>query len=86
LTPIEAAAWGRPTLALRAGGYLDTVAEGVSGLHFDAPTPEAIRAVVLANRGRTWDEDAIRAHMEQFTEARFAERLRVEVAGLLHEG
>ena len=51
LTPIEAGAWGKPTLALRAGGYLDTVAEGVSGLFFDAPTPEAIRAAVVAHRG-----------------------------------
>ncbi len=86
LTPIEAAAWGRPTLALRAGGYLDTVAEGVSGLFFDAPTPAAIRTAVLANRGRTWDDSLIRAHMQQFTEDRFAERLRAEVAGLLPAG
>ncbi len=84
LTPIEAGAWGRPTLALRAGGYLDTVAEGVSGMFFDVPTPEAIRAAVVANRDRSWDAAAIRAHLEQFTEARFAERLRAEVTGLLH--
>ena len=51
LTPLEAGAWGKPTLALRAGGYLDTVAEDVSGLFFDAPTPEAIRAAVVADRG-----------------------------------
>jgi glycosyltransferase involved in cell wall biosynthesis len=86
LTPIEAGAWGKPTLALRAGGYLDTVAEDVSGLFFDTPTPEAIRAAVAAHRGRSWDAAAIRTHMEQFTEARFAARLQSEVAGLLHRG
>ena len=84
LTPIEAGAWGKPTLALRAGGYLDTVAEDVTGLFFDAPTPEAIRAAVVADRGRSWDPVAIREHMEQFTEAHFAARLQAEVAGLLN--
>jgi glycosyltransferase involved in cell wall biosynthesis len=86
LTPLEAGAWGKPTLALRAGGYLDTVAEDVSGLFFDAPTPEAIRAAVVADRARSWDAATIRQHMEQFTEARFAARLQSEVAGLLHGG
>ena len=37
LTPLEAGSWGTPTLALRAGGYLDSVAEGVTGLFFDCP-------------------------------------------------
>ena len=35
LTPIEAAAFGRPTAALRWGGFLDTVVEGTTGLFFD---------------------------------------------------
>ena len=36
LTPLEVGAFGKPTLALRGGGYLDTVADGISGLFFDA--------------------------------------------------
>ena len=39
LTPLEAAAYGKPTLALGAGGYLDTVVPGRTGLFFDQPTP-----------------------------------------------
>ena len=39
LSPLEAAVFGRPSLTLRAGGYLDTVREGVTGLHVDAPDP-----------------------------------------------
>jgi glycosyltransferase involved in cell wall biosynthesis len=82
LTPIEAGAFGRPTLALRGGGYLDTVLEGVSGRFFDTPTAEAIRDAVTGNRDRAWDADAIRRHVEQFSERHFAERLRAEVAQL----
>jgi glycosyltransferase involved in cell wall biosynthesis len=86
LTPLEGGAYGKPTLALRAGGYLDTVVEGVTGLFFDAATPESVRGAIHEVRQRTWDLDAIAHHMTQFTEARFADRLRAEVADLLGAG
>jgi glycosyltransferase involved in cell wall biosynthesis len=82
LTPLEAAAFGKPTLALRAGGYLDTVAPGLSGAFFEEPTAEAIRGAVVAARERRWDADAIRAHSDAFSEERFRERLRAEVERL----
>lgn len=76
LTPIEAAAFGKPTLALKAGGYLDTVEEGVNGLFFTEPTAEAIRAAVVACGDHPIDPAAIRQHGEKFSEHRFHERLR----------
>ncbi|GAA8849544.1 hypothetical protein DUHN55_30310 [Helicobacter pylori] len=82
LTPLEAGAFGRPTLALRAGGYLDTIADGVNGAFFDEPTADAIRAAVVADRGRTWDPAAIRAHVEAFSPKRFVERVRAAAARL----
>ena len=48
LTPLEAAAYGKPTLALGAGGYLDTVVPGTTGIFFSQPSPRDIRASVLA--------------------------------------
>lgn len=82
LTPLEAGAFGRPTLALRAGGYLDTIAEGVNGAYFDEPTADAIRTAVVADRDATWDEAAIRAHVEAFSPNRFVERVRAAAARL----
>ena len=83
LTPLEAGAFGKPTLALRGGGYLDTVVEDVTGMFFDAPTPDAIRSAVLAASLRRWDGEAITKHVDQFSEPRFHERLTAEVEGLL---
>lgn len=37
LTPIEANSFGTPVLALRAGGFLETVVEGVTGVYVDRP-------------------------------------------------
>ena len=76
LTPLEAGAFGHPTLAYRAGGFLDTILEGTTGLFFDEPTPEAVRDAVLAERGVAWDADAIRAHVASYSEERFIARLR----------
>ncbi|MEP6651386.1 MAG: glycosyltransferase, partial [Lapillicoccus sp.] len=86
LTPLEAAAYGRPTLALGAGGYLDTVLPGRTGLFFPTPTAAAIRAAVLDNRNRSWSAEAIRRHAEAFSEPVFRERLREAVAELVPAG
>ncbi|WP_345752383.1 glycosyltransferase [Microbacterium rhizophilus] len=79
LTPLEAATFGRPTLALHDGGFLDTVRNGTSGLFFDAPDPEQIASAVERARATSWDAAAIRAHAESFSEPRFIERLRAVV-------
>ncbi|MBB1513185.1 glycosyltransferase [Tessaracoccus sp. MC1627] len=83
LTPLEAAALGTPTLALRAGGYLDTVVAGVTGAFFDAPTAGAIGDAVRGNTGRAWDASQIRAHATAFDESHFAAALRRHVAELV---
>jgi glycosyltransferase involved in cell wall biosynthesis len=81
LTPIEAAAFGKPAVTLRWGGFLDSIVEGTTGLHFDAPTAEAIADAVRRARARTWDADAIRVHALAFSEEGFIER----ISGILAE-
>lgn len=46
LVPVEAMACGLPVIALGAGGALDTVESGVSGLLFDSQTPAALAKAV----------------------------------------
>lgn len=79
LTPLEAAAFGRPTAALRAGGYLDTVVEGVTGVFFARPEPRLIAEAVrqLATLGTT--AAALQSHAARFTETSFTARLRAIV-------
>lgn len=75
LTPLEAGAFGKPTIALRAGGYLDTIREGVNGAFFDEPTAAAIRQAIR-DHDREWDPAAIGRHVDAFSPWRFAERLQ----------
>lgn len=79
LTPLEAGGFGRPVVALRAGGYLDTVVEGVTGAFFEQPGAAQIRAAVESAGAQVWDAGRIRAHVAGFAEERFIERIRAVV-------
>jgi glycosyltransferase involved in cell wall biosynthesis len=80
LTPLEAAAFGKPVAALRWGGYIDTVVEDRTGTFFEQPTPDAIAAAVAELGNRVWDERALRDHAGRFATSVFIDRLRALVA------
>ena len=73
---------GVPTVALRAGGYLDTIVEGVSGVFVDEPTVEAVAGGVEQVLGRKWDSEAMREHVTRYSEDAFARVIRDAAPGL----
>lgn len=83
LTPLEANAFGRPALVLRAGGFLDTLAEGVSGWYVESADPQAVAAAVQRLRAQPLDPAPIRAHAARYSMERFVHDLRAEVQALL---
>jgi glycosyltransferase involved in cell wall biosynthesis len=76
LTPLEAATFGKPSVVLRSGGFLDTVVDDASGIFFDRPDPTSIRGAVRECATRSWDTWALRAHGDSFSESIFCARLR----------
>ncbi|MDP8959663.1 MAG: glycosyltransferase [Actinomycetota bacterium] len=76
LTPLEAAAFGKPAAVLRWGGFLDTLVEHETGVFITSPDPPAIRSAVQSLVGQEWDPGRLRAHAEQFSEARFITGIR----------
>ena len=79
LTPLEAAAFGVPTVALRGGGYLDTIIEGETGSFFDRPEAGEIRSVLDHATSTSWHPDVLRHRAEQFSADRFMQRIRAIV-------
>lgn len=83
LTPIEAGVWGRPSIVLRGGGFVDTVVDGVTGVFFDAPQAASIAGALQRFEAQSgtglFDLAVIREHVEQFSEQRFAEKLYAAV-------
>jgi len=80
IAPLEAMASGRPVLAFGAGGALETVVDGETGLFFSEPTPESLTEAVRRLDGLCVRPDRIRAHAETFDTAAFVDRVRTLVA------
>ncbi len=80
LTPLEAAAFGKPSTVLRWGGFLDTIREGATGVFFEEPTEKGIRSGVELLSASRWDPQVLRDHAGAFSEARFVRRLQEIVA------
>ena len=81
IAPIEATAAGKPVVAYRAGGALDTVIAGVTGTFFDEATPDSLAAALEATTSRTWVPNAIAAHAARFDTKSFKEQMRAWVSG-----
>jgi glycosyltransferase involved in cell wall biosynthesis len=86
LVPLEAAAAGRPTIAYRGGGALETIVEGETGRYFDEASPESLAAVLSGFDASAFDPQRLRAHAESFGPARFVERLRAIVERVRERG
>lgn len=74
ITPLEAMAVGTPVVAFRAGGALDTVVEGQTGIFFDSQDVESLRQALDEVEVRKWDRDVLRFHAARFSRARFTEQ------------
>ncbi len=71
ITPVQAQAAGRPVIAFRGGGALDTVVPGVTGELFNALTVESLSAALRAFDPAAYDPAAIRTHALRFDTAVF---------------
>jgi glycosyltransferase involved in cell wall biosynthesis len=75
MTPLELNAAGRPVIAYRAGGALETVVEGVTGVFFAQPTSASLAAAIEDFEQGHWEPRLLRQHAEQFSYPIFAARL-----------
>ena len=79
ITPLEAGASGKPVIAYRAGGYLDTIREGLNGVFIEQPTSEQIEAAIRKFNPEEWDKQAIKNYIARFSEERFIDEIRQAV-------
>lgn len=82
LVALEAAAAGTPTIALRAGGALETIVEHQTGEYFDEPASSSLQAALERFDRRRYDPQRLRAHAQKFSPERFIARLRQLVASI----
>lgn len=76
LTPLEAASFGKPSLLLRWGGFVETMLDGVTSVFVEEPEPGAVREGLARLDATTWNADQIVAHAGRYREDVFIENLR----------
>ncbi len=75
ITAVEAMASGRPVIAYKAGGALETVIDGLTGKFFDEQTWEALADTVIRFKPEEFDPEKIRLHAQKFSKERFKEEI-----------
>src|SRR6267143_158197 len=54
MVPLEVNAAGRPVIAFRGGGAIETVVEGITGVFFDTPVSTAVVEAIEDFESRSW--------------------------------
>ena len=81
ITPVEAQACGRPVIALKKGGALDTVLAGKTGVFFETQNRTSLMEAMEKFEAMNWNSGFIRSHAEGFSNERFDR----EIAGYVDE-
>jgi glycosyltransferase involved in cell wall biosynthesis len=75
MVPLEINASGRPVIAYRAGGALETVVDGKTGMFFDRQTVDSVAGAIEEFESRAWNRRLMRRHAERFDNRVFSERM-----------
>ena len=77
LTPVEAMSFGKPVLALRKGGALETIVESTTGEFFDDSIPEALADGIrrLNENYSNYDSVTIQKWAEKFSKEKFQKEI-----------
>ena len=82
IVPVEAQAAGCPVIAYGAGGALETIVEGRTGMFFKEQTVESLCAAVEEFESREFTADACRENSRRFAKSVFIDKM----SGLLSIG
>lgn len=75
IVPVEAQACGTPVIAYGKGGCLETVVDGITGVHFEEQTVTSLVNAVKRFESMQFDSSAIRNNAERFCSERFDQEL-----------
>ncbi|RLC37861.1 glycosyltransferase family 4 protein [candidate division Kazan bacterium] len=82
IVPVEAMAAGKPVIAFRKGGLLETVIEGKTGIFFDEQSVVSLKRTLrlFITQENKFDCKIIRKHAKKFSKKRFQDEIRELVA------
>ena len=81
ITAVEAQASGRPVIAYRRGGALETVQEGITGEFFNEQTADSLAQALENFQSSKYNPETIRQQAEKFGVARFKKEIAEYIEG-----
>jgi glycosyltransferase involved in cell wall biosynthesis len=75
MVPLEVNAAGRPVIAFRGGGAMETVVDGVTGVFFSTATSASLETAIEEFESRKWNQQTLRKHAEKFDRSVFTFRV-----------
>lgn len=75
IVQVEAMACGRPVIAYRAGGALEIVVDGKTGLFFDEQTSESLKQTLARFKQDDFNPNVIREYAMKFNKEVFKQRI-----------
>lgn len=82
LTPVEATSVGTPTVAIPAGGYLETVVPGKNGVLAASQSAADLSRALQECLEQQWDCESMTKHAATFSEGRFHREVRTAIEEL----
>jgi len=76
IVPVEAQASGRPVIAYKKGGALETVVEGETGVFFEKQAADSLADAVTRFEKMSFDKNKIRQNALKFDKSVFKEKMR----------
>ena len=80
ITPVQAQAAGRPVIAYKGGGALDTVIEGKTGVFFEEQSVESLMSVLQDFDASSYNPHDCREHALKFDQAVFKTQLEAVIS------
>ena len=76
IVALEAMATGKPVIAYRGGGVLESVKEKETGLFFNEQTPESLIKVIRKFKPKNFSSQKIRQHALKFNKEKFKKKIK----------
>jgi len=76
IVALEVMACGRPVIAYRGGGALESIKEGETGIFFNEQTPESLIKVIKSFRADNFDSQKIRKRALKFSKEKFKKKIK----------